>query len=60
MKFDNQAVQRHRNTVVDCLSDSDISIRRRALELTFALVNETNVRGLVREVHAQTARTHTE
>jgi len=37
---DVNAVQRHRQTVLDCLHDQDISIRRRALELTFALINE--------------------
>jgi len=47
---DLQAVQRHRKTVVECLKDSDISIRRRALALTFGLVNESNVRVLAREL----------
>jgi len=44
---DLQAVQRHKNTIVDCLKDVDISIRRRALDLTYALVNSSNVRLLV-------------
>ncbi|CCJ30850.1 unnamed protein product [Pneumocystis jirovecii] len=44
------AVQRHRNTVLKCLRDPDISIRRRALDLSFALINESNVRVLVREI----------
>ena len=42
------AVQRHRNIVL-CLRDGDISIRRRALELFYALINESNVQVMVRE-----------
>jgi AP-1 complex subunit gamma-1 len=47
---DSAAVQRHRATIVDCLKDSDVSIRRRALELIYVLVNADNVRPLVREM----------
>ncbi|KAG0835843.1 hypothetical protein G6F26_003998 [Rhizopus arrhizus] len=50
--IETQAVQRHRNTILDCLRDGDISIRRRALELSFALINEGNVRVLTRELLA--------
>ncbi|CAJ0841175.1 1878_t:CDS:10 [Entrophospora sp. SA101] len=50
--LDTNAVQRHRNIILDCLRDADISIRRRALELTFALINESNVRVLTRELLA--------
>ncbi|RLN88507.1 hypothetical protein BBJ28_00002184 [Nothophytophthora sp. Chile5] len=40
---DAAAVQRHTNTIVDCLKDPDTSIRQRALELIYALVNSSNI-----------------
>lgn len=47
---DAQAVQRHRATIVECVKDPDASIRRKALELVYALVNEGNVRALTTEL----------
>ncbi len=52
VSMDTNAVQRHRNIILDCLRDGDISIRRRALELSYALINDQNVRILVRELLA--------
>ena len=52
VSIDTNAVQRHRNIVLDCLRDGDISIRRRALELSYALINEGNVQVMVRELLA--------
>ncbi|KAK2352351.1 hypothetical protein P8452_42371 [Trifolium repens] len=47
---DAQAVQRHRATILECVKDLDASIRKRALELVYVLVNETNVKPLVKEL----------
>ena len=47
---DTAAVQRHRNTIVECLKDLDVSIRRRALDLIYALVTRSNVKTLAKEL----------
>ncbi|GJN29552.1 hypothetical protein PR202_gb17785 [Eleusine coracana subsp. coracana] len=47
---DAQAVQRHRATILECVKDADVSIRRRALELLYLLVNDTNVKSLTKEL----------
>ena len=40
---DLSAVQRHRAMIVECVKDPDSSIRKRALDLVYALVNDSNV-----------------
>ncbi len=35
-------------TTVDCVKDADVSIRRRALERVYSLVNEGNIKNLTR------------
>jgi len=47
---DMEAVQRHRDTIVECLKDVDISIRQRALELCFKLVTPETVGGITAEI----------
>ncbi|VVC33778.1 Coatomer/clathrin adaptor appendage, Ig-like subdomain,Gamma-adaptin ear (GAE) domain,Clathrin/coatomer [Cinara cedri] len=49
--LDMTAVQRHRTTIIECLrQDPDVSIRRRALELSIALINSHNVLTMTKEL----------
>jgi AP-1 complex subunit gamma-1 len=41
---DIESVGRHRTTIVACLSSADSSLRRRALDLVYALTNKGNAR----------------
>ncbi|XP_006835485.1 PREDICTED: AP-1 complex subunit gamma-like 2 isoform X2 [Chrysochloris asiatica] len=50
VQSDHSAVQRHRPTVVECLQEPDASLSRRALELSLALVNSSNVRAMTQEL----------
>ncbi|XP_006144590.1 AP-1 complex subunit gamma-like 2 isoform X1 [Tupaia chinensis] len=52
VQSDHSAVQRHRPTVVECLWETDASLSRRALELSLALVNGSNVRAMTQELQA--------
>ncbi|KAG8366178.1 hypothetical protein BUALT_Bualt17G0049600 [Buddleja alternifolia] len=50
ISLDSQAVQRHRATILECVKDADASIRKRALELVYLLINESNVKSLTKEL----------
>ncbi|GMM35964.1 Apl4 protein [Saccharomycopsis crataegensis] len=50
VKFEPKTVQRHQSIIINCLFDNDISIKRRALELIFEILNENNIRVLIKEL----------
>jgi AP-1 complex subunit gamma-1 len=47
---DADVIQRHKNTIISCLKDNDASIRKKALELTFTIINDTNIKQIVKEM----------
>eukprot|EP00930_Biecheleria_cincta_P001624 TRINITY_DN102759_c0_g1_i1.p1 TRINITY_DN102759_c0_g1~~TRINITY_DN102759_c0_g1_i1.p1 ORF type:complete len:828 (+),score=186.94 TRINITY_DN102759_c0_g1_i1:77-2560(+) len=50
VNVDVQVMQRHRNTIIDCLKDPDISIRKRALDVTYSLVDDSNIKSMTKEL----------
>mmetsp|Transcript_28820 Transcript_28820/g.33278 ORF Transcript_28820/g.33278 Transcript_28820/m.33278 type:complete len:897 (+) Transcript_28820:42-2732(+) len=50
VRIDQATVQKHKNTILDCLRENDISIKRHALLLLCEIVNESNVKSIVKEM----------
>ena len=50
VQVDHAAVQRHRATILDCLKDPDVTIKKRAMELFFALINSTNIEAMAKDL----------
>jgi AP-1 complex subunit gamma-1 len=49
-RIDISSVQKHKNTILECLKEhNDISIKRRALDLVFLIVNSNNVKQIIKE-----------
>lgn len=48
--IDYNAVQRHKNTITECLKDHDIQIKKQALDLIYKITNHTNVKSIVKEL----------
>lgn len=47
---DLTAVQRHRTTITECLKDPDGSLRKKAMQLCFALINASNIKTISKEL----------
>ncbi|KAM6449449.1 AP-1 complex subunit gamma-like 2 [Liasis olivaceus] len=50
LQAENSAVQRHRATVLACLTDPDPTVKRRALQLSLSLINHANIRTTSKEL----------
>jgi AP-1 complex subunit gamma-1 len=48
--IDYNAVQRHKSTIIECLKDLDIVIKKKALDLIYKICNTSNVKGIVKEL----------
>ena len=48
-KTDLPSVQKHKNTILECMKDSDISIKRRALDLVYLIINTSNIKPIIKE-----------
>lgn len=50
VELDYQAVQRHKQTIIDCLKDHDIVIKKKALDLLYQICTTANVKSIVKEL----------
>lgn len=48
-KTDLNSVQKHKNIILECLKDTDISIKMRSLDLVYLIINSTNIKQIVNE-----------
>lgn len=48
-KSDLNSVQKHKGVILECLKDTDISIKRRALDLVYLIINTSNIKSVMKE-----------
>jgi AP-1 complex subunit gamma-1 len=48
-KTDLNSVQKHKNIILECMKDNDISIKRRALDLVYIIINTNNIKQIIKE-----------
>ena len=48
--IDYKAVTRHQQTVLECLKDHDLVIKKQALDLLYKITNQSNVKSIVKEL----------
>ncbi|KAL4432313.1 hypothetical protein ABPG74_011072 [Tetrahymena malaccensis] len=50
VNHDINAVQKHKQTILDCMKESDISVKQLALDLVYIITNEQNVKSIIKEL----------
>jgi AP-1 complex subunit gamma-1 len=50
VNIDYNAVQRHKTTIINCLKDPDLVIKKKALDLIYQICRNKNVKGIVKEL----------
>ncbi|GAW82531.1 AP-1 complex subunit gamma [Plasmodium gonderi] len=50
LKKDPKTLHIYRNTIIECLKDQDISIRKKALDVSFALITKDSLKVMVKEL----------
>ena len=50
VNVDYNAVQRHKTTILGCLKDQDLVIKKKALELIYQICKSTNIKSIVKEL----------
>ena len=48
-KIDLNSVQKHKKQILDFLNDPDLAIKRKSLDLTYLIVNESNIKQIMKE-----------
>ena len=47
---DYQAVSRHKNTIMECIKDHDLVIKKKALDLIYQISNQNNVKSISKDL----------
>ncbi|SCO94017.1 AP-1 complex subunit gamma, putative [Plasmodium malariae] len=50
LKKDPKTLHIYRNTIIECLKDQDISIRKKALDVAFALITKDSLKVMIKEL----------
>jgi AP-1 complex subunit gamma-1 len=50
VNVDYKAVEKHKTTIVGCMKDADVTIRKKALDLVYRICKTTNIKSIIKEL----------